>query len=514
MLIQHIIENAAQKFPDKKAIWYNGEWMVYSDIDLKSSKIANFLKESGVRRGERIALLSENSFFYIICYYAILKADAVVVALNTELVADSWTEILNHCTATGIIISSKFIEHLHTALDKVTSVRFLVTEKLIPGQLKAQFKGEMATLQSIENQCITKYYDTKSINIDLSSIIYTSGSTGKPKGVMLSHLNITENTASIVQYLQLSSKDRMMVVLPFYYVYGNTLFNTHFRVGGSIVIDNHFAFPNLILETMKIQRVTGFSGVPSTFMILLNKSNIKKYIPFENLRLVTQAGGNMSISVQESVVNIFAPAKLFVMYGATELSPRLTWLPPEKWHKKKGSIGISIPNTEAFIADENGTKLPAGCEGEIVGRGSNVMMGYWKDPESTSLVLHDGLYHTGDIGRIDDEGYIYIIGRSKEMLKIGGNRVSTKEIEDAILQVEHIIEVAVVGVSDSLLGEVAKAFIVKKDNAEIEEVMIRQFLRSKLAAYKIPKYFEFCDLLPKNEAGKIMKQKLKKTESN
>ncbi len=514
MLIQHILENAAQKFPDKKAIWYNGEWMVYSDIDLKSSRIANYLKESGVRRGERIALLSENSFFYIICYFAILKADAVVVALNTELVPESWIEILNHCTATGIIISSKFMEHLHTVIDKFKTARILVSEKFIPQQLTARFKGEAATLQSIENQCIAKCGGVKSINIDLGSIIYTSGSTGKPKGVMLSHLNIIENTTSIVQYLQLSSKDRMMVVLPFYYVYGNTLFNTHFMVGGSVVIDNRFAFPNLILETMKNQKVTGFSGVPSTFIILLNKSNIKNYVPFEELRFVTQAGGNMALSVQESVVSTFSPAKLFVMYGATELSPRLTWLPPEKWLDKKGSIGISIPNTEAFIADENGNRLPPGCEGEIIGRGSNVMMGYWKDPESTSQVLRDGLYHTGDIGRIDDEGFIYIIGRSKEMLKIGGNRVSTKEIEDAILQVEHIIEVAVVGVSDPLLGEVAKAFIVKKDNTVMEEAMIRQFLRSKLAAYKIPKYFEFCDLLPKNEAGKIMKQKLNKIESN
>jgi acyl-CoA synthetase (AMP-forming)/AMP-acid ligase II len=259
---------------------------------------------------------------------------------------------------------------------------------------------------------------------------------------------------------------------------------------------------------MKNQHVTGFAGVPSTFMILLNNSPLKDYSPFEHLRYVTQAGGHMGVSVQEQVTKSFAPAKLIVMYGATELAPRLTWLPPERWNEKKGSIGVAIPNTEAFIVNEYGNRLEPGLEGEIVGRGSNVMMGYWGDPESTAQVLRNGLYYTGDIGRIDEDGFLYVVGRSKDILKIGGNRVSTKEIEDSILQVENIAEVAVIGVEDQVLGEAAKAFIVFKAETQIDELLIKQALSKRLPTYKIPKYFEFRESLPKNETGKILKQKL------
>lgn len=509
MLIHQMLQNTVQKFPDKPAVWFDGKWMTYGEIDRKSTNLAFFFIESGVKRGDRIALLYENSFEYIITYYAILKADAVVVALKTDSMRNSLHFILNHCNTIGAVVSHKFLNRVLQIINEVPTIRFLVSDEAIVGEYGAHFKCEMVLLNAIYDECaFSKSLPQKSINIDLSSIIYTSGSTGEPKGVMLSHLNIVQNTNSIVEYLQLSSHDRIMVVLPFYYVYGSSLLNTHVLTGGSIVIDNRFIYPNLVLETMKNQRVTGFAGVPSTFLILLNNSSLKDYSPFENLRYVTQAGGHMNVPVQELVAETFTPAKLIVMYGATELAPRLTWLSPERWSEKKGSIGVAVPNTEAFVVDEYGNRLQPGFEGEIVGRGSNVMMGYWGDPESTAQVLKDGLYYTGDIGRVDEDGFLYVVGRSKDMLKIGGNRVSAKEIEDAILEVENIEEVAVIAVEDPVLGEAAKAFLVTKANAQVDEFTIKQSLNLKMPVYKIPKYFEFCKSLPKNEFGKILKQKL------
>ena len=231
-----------------------------------------------------------------------------------------------------------------------------------------------------------------------------------------------------------------MVVLPFHYIYGKSLLNTHFFVGGSVVVDNRFLYPNVVLQTLQEQEVTGFAGVPSTFTILLNRSNLKA-LKFPKLRYVTQAGGAMAPAVQKEVAAVFAPARLFIMYGATEASARLSFLDPDDLPCKWGSIGKAIANVELFVADDLGRPLPAGEEGEIVARGSNLMSGYWNHPEEAEKVLRNGLYSTGDIGRMDAEGFLYIVGRTRDMIKIGGNRVSAKEIEEALHEHPDVVEV-------------------------------------------------------------------------
>ncbi|MCP4711155.1 MAG: AMP-binding protein, partial [Planctomycetes bacterium] len=215
--------------------------------------------------------------------------------------------------------------------------------------------------------------------------------------------------------MKLTSSDRVMVVLPFYYIYGKSLLNTHFLVGGSVVLDNRFAFPQVILETMEKTQVTGFSGVPSTFMILLNKSTVRN-CRFESLRYITQAGGAMAPSVQKEVADVFAPAQLFVMYGATEASARLSYVDPDILPQKWGSIGKAITNTDLFVADESGQPLGPNQVGEIVARGANIMSGYWNDPVGTSKVLKNGLYYSGDLGKVDDDGYLYVVGRSRDII--------------------------------------------------------------------------------------------------
>ncbi len=260
---------------------------------------------------------------------------------------------------------------------------------------------------------------------------------------------------------------------------------------------------------MQDNETTGFAGVPSTFTILLRRSVLRTQ-KFPKLRYVTQAGGAMAPVIQKEVAGVFAPARLFVMYGATEASARLSYLPPDDLPRKWGSIGKAIPNVELFVADESGRPLPPGEEGEIVARGSNIMSGYWNHPEETQRVLRNGLYYTGDLGRTDDEGFLYIIGRSKDMIKIGGNRVSAKEIEDIIYEHSGVVEAAVIGVPDDVLGEAPKAYlVVNKENRGTILKEMQTFLLGRLAAYKIPKSFEIWDTLPKNEAGKIQKLRLK-----
>jgi len=306
-------------------------------------------------------------------------------------------------------------------------------------------------------------------------------------------------------------EDSILVVLPFYYIYGKSLLHTHFHVGGSLVIDNRFAYPSKVLDTMESSQVTGFAGVPSTFMILLNKTNVAER-EFPSLRYLTQAGGPMAPSIQKRVAEIFKPAKLFIMYGATEASARLSYLEPDLLDKKLGSIGKAIPNVELFIADEDGKALPPNKLGQIVARGSNIMQGYWNDSEETKKVLKNNLYFTGDLGYMDEDGFLYVVGRLRDIIKVGGNRVSAKEIEEVILEMEEVSETAIVGIEDAVLGEAIKAFVVLKNGKKVDKDFIINYCKKKLPGYKIPHYIEFRKELPKNSSGKILKNQLKSSK--
>jgi acyl-CoA synthetase (AMP-forming)/AMP-acid ligase II len=507
MLINEFLEKSARKFPDKNAVGYKQRWMTYSELEKNANSLANFLIDRGIKRSDRIAILLENSFDYVISYYGVLKTGAITVELNTENEADNLRFLLNDCEARVLIVQKKFMPLINEIAADIPSLETVLCDSAPDEKNRsAQFY--------IEFEQIFQNYDTdfskrKVIDVDIASIVYTSGSTGTPKGVVLSHLNIVANTQSIVKYLEISPQDRIMVILPFFYVYGKSLLNTHFYSGGSVVLDNRFTFPNAILDTMKKTDCTGFAGVPSTFSILLNNSSIHKW-KFPSLRYVTQAGGAMAPAIQKKVAQVFSPAQLYVMYGATEASARLSYLSPNVLEKKWGSIGKAIPNVELFVADDSGKPLPPNGKGEIVARGSNIMQGYWRDEKETSIVLKRGLYFTGDLGRMDEEGYIYIVGRKKDMIKVGANRISPKEIEEKLLENSKIHEIAVLGVEDEILGEAIKAFVVlRNSNNNYRQDEILSYCKKRLPPYKIPKYIEIVNSLPKNSSGKILKQRLR-----
>ena len=507
-LVHNFLEDSAAKYPDKDALFVNDKWYTYSYINERANQTARFLIDQGVRPGDRIAFYLENSAEYVITYYGVLKAGAVTAALNTELTADNVSYILEDCGVKFLFSNPKSFRRIKSVLDTDQLTDFAIWADPQKVKIKSE-KVNIHYLPEAVNSLPGENTALKIVDLDLASIVYTSGSTGKPRGAVLSHLNIVTNTRSIVDYLELTHDDRILDILPFYYIYGKSLLNTHFFAGGSVVVDNRFLYPNVVLKTMQEQKATGFSGVPSTFTILLNRSNIRS-LKFDYLRYVTQAGGAMAPAVQKDVAKVFSPAKLFIMYGATEASARLSYLPPEELERKWGSIGIGIPNVDLFVADSQGRRLAPGEQGEIAARGANIMQGYWNHPEETRKVLKHGLYYTGDLGTMDEDGFIYVVGRSKDMIKIGGNRASGKEIEDAIYEHEAVADAAVIGVADEIMGEVPKAFIVLKeaDGGGADEEVLKTFLKDRLASYKMPKYFEFRESLPKNKSGKIQKLKL------
>jgi long-chain acyl-CoA synthetase len=240
---------------------------------------------------------------------------------------------------------------------------------------------------------------------------------------------------------------------------------------------------------------------------MLNRSAVGE-TRFDTLRYVTQAGGHMAPTVRKKVAEAFAPAQLYIMYGATEAAPRLTYLEPSKLNDKLASIGKAIPNVEVMVVDKDGQPVPPHETGEIVARGSNIMVGYWNDPEATREAIQNGYYHTGDLGQIDEEGYIYVVGRLKDIIKSNGYRVSAGEVEDALLEMDDIVEAAVKGVDDETTGEAIKAYLVLRDGQQMSVESIRSKLRGRLPDYKMPRHVEIRDSLPKNASGKIMKNRL------
>ena len=331
--------------------------------------------------------------------------------------------------------------------------------------------------------------------------------------MMLSHMNLSANADSIIKYLRLTENDKVMAVLPFFYSYGNSLLTTHIKIGGTLVINNRFLFPNVVLENMIAEEVTGFAGVPSSFSILIKKSSIRKY-RFPKLRYVTQAGGAMPPQMIEEFLSIIPDVQFYVMYGQTEASARLTYLDPNYLKDKIGSTGKAIPGVELVVVDKSGIpvvpekKSKTGEIGEIKAKGKNIMMGYWNSPEETALTVKNDWLYTGDLARVDEDGFIYIIDRKKNIIKSGANRISPVEIENVVLQLQGVNDCAAVGVEDDILGEAIHLFVVV-DDFSIDKKDIFLYCKKNLASYKIPKKIGFVSELPKTSSGKVKRQILK-----
>jgi acyl-CoA synthetase (AMP-forming)/AMP-acid ligase II len=325
---------------------------------------------------------------------------------------------------------------------------------------------------------------------------------------MVTHGNIIANTNSIIEYLRLSSRDRIMAVLPFQYCFGASLLHTHLRAGGSLVVDPRFMFPEKILERMRETECTGFAGVPSHYQILLRKSALKDYC-FPHLRYVQQAGGHLAPALIRELREALPGTEIFVMYGQTEATARLSYMPPEMLDRKPGSIGKGVPGVKLRVIYAGRDAAP-GETGEIVAQGENITQGYWRAEEETAAVFRDGMLYTGDLATVDEDGYIFIVDRAKDFIKCGGNRVSCRQIEEKLLEFGDLLEAAVIGVPDEILGEAVKAFVVPRPGTVSDlEPLLRQFCTRNLLPAQVPREFVFLDALPKNASGKVAKSVLR-----
>ncbi|MCG8696602.1 MAG: AMP-binding protein [Bacteroidales bacterium] len=478
----YLFENT--KYHEKNFVVGN-ETISFTNLYEKSLKLANYIgSEYGSQ--QKILILSANNVFFITVYLAVLKSNNICVPLDSRIEPENLELIKKQTGAQVAFVTPDVIRN-----QDLSDVTVIVPEKL--EEILAQ-PGKTHQVHTNPG--------------DIAEIIFTSGSTGVPKGVMLSHQNIVANTGSIVEYLHLSENDRMMVVLPFFYCYGLSLLHTHLRCGGSIIMINSFIFLGTVIKALKDYNCSGFAGVPSHFQILLRKTQSFKDEKFPALRYVTQAGGKLPHVFIDEFKEAFPEVKFYVMYGQTEATARLAYLRPSDYDRKKGSIGKAIPGVTLRVVDPEGKDVAPGETGEIIASGDNIMPGYLNDEESTNKTIRNGWLYTGDIGTIDEDGYIFLTARIKEILKVNGKRISPKEIEEVILHIPGIVDCTIEGFTDDIQGEAIKATVVTGSNEQnITENVIKEHCAKHLTLYKIPKSIEFKSNLEVSASGKKVKNK-------
>jgi len=466
---------------DKDLLLGRYERISYRDIYKKIENLSDYLSLQGYKN-EKIGLIAENSIFFIASYFGIMKSGNMVVPLPTKIDSNEAQRIFNLCEMKLIFAQKKFSDLAKG--EEITVINEDDIEKIFSGP---------------KIQKASKLIETK--DNDLAAIIFTSSSTGESKGVMISHGNIIANTNSIISYLEIKEGDIQMVVLPFYYCFGASLLHTHARQGASIVINNTFILTQTVLDDLLKYKCTSFSGVPGNYQILLRKSRFKE-TKFPDLRYMTQAGGKLAEPFIREIRQAHPEIKFIIMYGQTEATARLSYLPPEMLEKKMGSMGRGIPEVKIEVLNSEGRQIKPGETGEVAASGKNIMLGYYKDEEETKKVIRNGKLYTGDLATVDEDGYVFIQAREKHMIKSGGSRTSPKEIENIICEMPEVVSCAVIAAYDELLGESPKAIVVLSKKQGLSENDIIRYCRKKLAPYKVPKKVVFLDRMPLNSSGK------------
>ncbi|MGP4039628.1 long-chain-fatty-acid--CoA ligase [Gracilibacillus sp. D59] len=528
-LAQFMIDTA-EKYPQHKALFFYGKKFTYKQLLKETYQFANVLKELGVEKDDRVAIMLPNCPQSVIAYYGTLLVGAIVVQTNPLYVERELEHQLNDSGATVLIALDHLFKRIKNVLPKVevrhtifTSFKdYLPFPKNILYPIKAKKDGlSMEVIFEQNTHSFKKLLSKASANPttvqidaeeDLALLQYTGGTTGVSKGVMLTHYNLVANTLQTRAWVYRSEemKEGYLAALPFFHVFGmTTLMNLSIRLGGTLILLPKFD-ADMILKLIDKLKPTTFPGAPTMYMSLINHPKIKNY-DLSSINICISGAAPLPGGVQATFEKITG-GKLIEGYGLTEASP--VTHANNIWEKRKlGSIGIPFPDTVAKVVDpDTGEELENGEVGELIVQGPQVMKGYWKRPEETSNALKDGWLYTGDMAKMDDEGFFYIIDRKKDLIIAGGFNIYPREIEEVLFEHPAIMDAVAAGVPDEYRGETVKAYIVLKEGATTNEKELETFCRERLAAYKIPRIYEFRESLPKSLIGKTLRRLLVEEE--
>jgi amino acid adenylation domain-containing protein len=527
-LVHQFLEYSAKRLPEKVALICGERHLTYKEINKKADRLAVALRDMGVQRQDRVAIFLDNSAESVIALFGILKAGAIFLMLSATMKAKKLNYILQD-SGTRVLIShsnkARVIKDMLEVANDLDHIIWCSTKAPSfisqPTTLNPQTtKHSMLTeILSINSSCLRptsgldhKPFAHRCIDLDLATIIYTSGSTGDPKGVMSAHYNVISAARSITTYLENVENDIILNALPLSFDYGLYQLLMTFLVGGTLVLEKSFVYPVRVLEKIVQEKVTGFPLVPTMAAFIL-QMDLEKF-DFSSLRYISNTAAALPISHILKLRKKFADVKIFSMYGLTECK-RVSYLPPKEIDRRPESVGIPMPNEEVFIVNDCGQELGPDEIGELVVRGSNVMQGYWNSPTETAHRFRPGrnrsdtMLYTGDLFKKDEEGYLYFVARKDDLIKTKGERVSPKEIENTLCELDKVIEAAVIGVADDFYGQAIKAFVVVKEGSSLSKNQILKYCSQNMEPFMVPKYVEFRDSFPKSPSGKIDKKQLK-----
>jgi amino acid adenylation domain-containing protein len=500
--VANYLENSTLLMGDKIALITREQHLTYNQLLKAARKLAGYFREQGVRRGDRVVVSTGNCAETVIVFWATLLADAVISIIDPSQSSEKSHYIVNDAGARAFIIQS---DKQHSFLSDKRSL----PQDLLVINLDDDNTESMSKILARSSDVIHPY---KHLDLDLASIIYTSGSTGEPKGVMLTHRNMLAASQSINNYLHNTQHDIVISALPLSFDYGLYQMIMMIAVGGTLILENNFILPSRFLKLIEQYRPTAVPVVPSMVPLLEQYQQLKKQ-DVSSVRYVSNTGAALMGRHILTLQHIFSKAEIYSMYGLTECK-RCSYVPPHALQQKINSVGIPIPNTEMWIIDDSGNRLAPHQVGQIVVRGQTVMKGYWNKPDLTKQKLKPGLIpgeyilHTGDQGMMDEDGYFYFYGRTDEVIKSRGLKVSPREIETTLLKNSYIHEAAAVAVNHEHLGQAIVLFVSSNQQQTLTVKEVQIYCKAQLASHQQPIDIVILTHLPKTSNGKIDKRLL------
>ena len=519
-LIWHLLRESVRRTPHKEALVHGDQRLTYREVGRRTAGLATSLRSAGMKRGDRIGIYLEASVPQVISIFGVSQGEGVYVPINALLRPEQVMHIARDCGMKGLITSASRLGALAGVLEQIPSLEFLV----LVGDDETSTVGR--TIYRYDDFCNAEppaSWHAASIENDLAAILYTSGSTGMPKGVMLSHANVVAGSRIVSTYLEISETERILAVLPFSFDAGMNQLMTAFEKGGTLVLIN-FVFAQEIVQVLVKERITGLAGVPTLWSLLAQPNSTLSKQPLTHLRYITNTGGAMPQAVLKVLRQTLPSTKVFLMYGLTEAF-RSTYLPPEELDCRPTSMGKAIPDTEILVLNDQGQLCKAGEPGELVHRGPTVSLGYWNRPEETARALRpnpllppemgdcEKVCYSGDLVKMDEEGFLYFIGRRDTMIKSSGFRISPTEVEEVLFQTGKLRGAAVIGIPDEVLGQVIKAFVVPRDGKPLSTESLLAACAEKMPRYMVPKFVEVLSELPKTSSGKVDYPALRRREA-